>query len=75
MLIGYRTGDMWSPKLEMSEALRTEALHFIECIQQDKRPITDGYAGLQIVKILEAATLSMKKQGQLVELAKVEVAA
>lgn len=74
MLIGYRTGDMWSPKLEITEALRTEALHFIECIQQGKRPITDGYAGLQIVKILEAATLSMKKQGQLVELDKVEVA-
>ncbi|MBW4534565.1 MAG: Gfo/Idh/MocA family oxidoreductase [Pleurocapsa minor HA4230-MV1] len=74
MLIGYRTGDMWSPKLEMTEALRTEALHFIECIQQGKRPITDGYAGLQIVKILEAATLSMKKQGQLVELDKIEVA-
>ncbi len=75
MLIGYRTGDMWSPKLQMSEALRTEALHFIECIEQGKRPITDGYAGLQVVKILEAATLSMKQQGQLVELDKVEVAA
>jgi predicted dehydrogenase len=75
MLIGYRTGDMWSPKLEMTEALRTEILHFIDCIEQNKRPITDGYAGLQVVKILEAATLSMKKQGQLVELDKVEVAA
>ena len=75
MLIGYRTGDMWSPKLEITEALRTEALHFIECIQQSKRPITDGHAGLQVVKILEAATLSMKKQGQLIELDKVEVAA
>lgn len=74
MLIGYRTGDMWSPKLEMTEALRTEALHFIECIKQGKRPITDGQAGLQVVKILEAATLSMKKQGQLVELDKIEVA-
>ena len=74
MLIGYRTGDMWSPKLEVTEALRTEALHFIECIEQGKPPITDGYAGLQVVKILEAATLSMKQQGKLVKLNSVEVA-
>ena len=75
MLIGYRTGDMWSPKLEMTEALRTEATHFIDCIEHGKSPITDGQAGLQVVKILEAATLSMKKQGQLVELDQIEVAA
>lgn len=74
MLIGYRTGDMWSPKLEITEALRTEATHFIDCIEHGKSPITDGKAGLQVVKILEAATLSMKKQGQLVELDQIEVA-
>jgi predicted dehydrogenase len=75
MLIGYRTGDMWAPKLEVKEALRIEAMHFIECIQQGQRPITDGQAGLHVVQILEAATLSMKKQGQLVELDVAEVAA
>ena len=75
MLIGYRTGDMWAPQLEMNEALRTEAMHFIDCIEQSKRPITDGQAGLQIVKILEAATRSMKNQGQLVKLDVAEVAA
>ncbi len=75
MLIGYRAGDMWAPKLEVKEALRTEAMHFIECIEQGKRPITDGQAGLHVVKILEAATLSMKKQGQLVELNVAGVAA
>jgi predicted dehydrogenase len=68
MLVGYRTGDMWSPKLDMTEALHTEGLHFINCIQQGERPITDGQAGLRVVRILEAATQSMKKQGQLVEL-------
>jgi predicted dehydrogenase len=68
MLIGYRTGDMWAPKLEMTEALRTEGLHFLHCIEQGERPITDGYAGLRVVKILEAATKSMKDQGRLVEL-------
>ncbi len=73
MLISYRTGDMWSPKLDMTEALKTEALHFISCIQQGNRPITDGEVGLRIVKILEAATQSMRKQGQLVELNLAEV--
>ncbi|ACK73836.1 oxidoreductase domain protein (plasmid) [Gloeothece citriformis PCC 7424] len=75
MLIGYRTGDMWSPKLETTEALSSEALHFIDCIKQGESPITDGEAGLRIVRLLEAATQSMKKQGQLVELDLVEVAA
>ncbi|OKH12883.1 oxidoreductase [Fischerella major NIES-592] len=68
MLIGYRAGDMWAPHLEVTEALRTEGLHFINCIQTGDRPITDGQAGLRVVRILEAATESMKKQGQLVEL-------
>jgi predicted dehydrogenase len=68
MLIGYRTGDMWAPKLEMTEALRTEGLHFLHCIEHSERPVTDGEAGLRVVKILEAATKSMKDQGRLVEL-------
>jgi predicted dehydrogenase len=75
MLIGYRAGDMWAPHLDVTEAIRTEGLHFIDCIQQGDRPITDGEAGLRVVRILEAATQSIKKQGQLVELDLVEVAA
>lgn len=74
MMIGYRTGDMWSPKLDVAEALKTEGLHFIDCIQKGDRPLTDGEAGLRIVKILEAATQSLKKQGQLIELKTVGVA-
>ncbi|MBW4686029.1 MAG: Gfo/Idh/MocA family oxidoreductase [Komarekiella atlantica HA4396-MV6] len=75
MMIGYRTGDMWSPKLDMTEALRTEGLHFINCIQQSDRPITDGKVGLDVVRILEAASQSLKKQGRLIELNIAEVAA
>lgn len=75
MLVGYRTGDMWAPKLDTTEALWTEGLHFLHCIEQGDRPITDGVAGLQVVKILEAATQSMKNQGRLVELNALEVAA
>jgi len=68
MLIGYRIGDMWAPQLDMTEALRTEALHFICCMEKDARPITDGEAGLRVVRILEAATQSMAEHGRLVEL-------
>lgn len=75
MLIGYRAGDMWAPHLEMTEALRTEGTHFIQCIERGDRPITDGEAGLRVVKILEAATQSLRKQGRLVELDVAEVAA
>ncbi len=68
ILIGYRIGDMWAPNLDTTEALNTEALHFLHCIEQDEKPITDGYAGLQVVKILEAATLSLKEKGQPIKL-------
>jgi predicted dehydrogenase len=73
LLIGYRAGDMWAPRLEITEALHTEALHFIQCIREGDRPITDGTAGLRVVRILEAATQSMKQQGRLVKLDAVEV--
>ncbi|OWY64122.1 oxidoreductase [cyanobacterium TDX16] len=75
MLIGYRAGDMWAPHLDLTEAIRTEGLHFIDCIKQSDRPITDGEAGLRVVRILEAATQSIKQQGRLVELSGVEVTA
>lgn len=69
MLVGYRTGDMWAPQLSLSEALWTEANHFVECIEGGKTPITDGEAGLRIVQILEAATQSMGAQGRPVTIA------
>jgi predicted dehydrogenase len=68
MLVGYRTGDMWAPQIDGTEALRTEAIHFLRCIEGAERPLSDGQAGLQIVRILEAATRSMQNRGQPVEL-------
>lgn len=68
MLVGYRTGDMWAPQLDVTEALRTEATHFIQCIERDERPITDGAAGLRVIELLEAADRSMKERGRLVPL-------
>jgi predicted dehydrogenase len=68
MLVGYRTGDMWAPKVAVGEALHALAGHFVDCISSGKRPMTDGEAGLRVVRLLEAATASMIDQGRLVTL-------
>lgn len=67
MLIGYRTGDMWAPQLDVTEALHTAVTHFIRCIEDGQRPITDGAAGLRVVQLLEAASRSMAARGRPVE--------
>ena len=68
MLIGYRTGDMHAPQLAVTEALKVEAEHFVECVATGIRPLTDGEAGLRVVQLLEAATASMARQGQQITL-------
>ncbi|HWN08381.1 MAG TPA: Gfo/Idh/MocA family oxidoreductase [Pyrinomonadaceae bacterium] len=68
MLVSYRSGDMWAPRLDTTEALHTEALHFIDCIENNKRPETDGQAGLRLVRIVEAAEKSLRARGQMVEI-------
>jgi predicted dehydrogenase len=68
MLVGYRTGDMWAPQLSTTEALRAEAKHFADSIENGTKPLTDGQAGLNIVRILEAAAESLRNRGQPVEL-------
>jgi predicted dehydrogenase len=68
MLIHYRAGDMWAPQLEMNEALQQEVAQFIQCIEHGRQPISDGEAGLRVVRILEAAADSLSRQGSLVTL-------
>ncbi len=63
VLVGYRTGDVWSPHIQQVEPLSLLVSHFAECIRDGKRPLTDGEAGLRIVRILEAAQRSIKAQG------------
>lgn len=67
-MIEYRTGDMWAPHIPTAEALLTETRHFVECITTGQKPITDGHAGLRVVRILDAASRSMARQGALVEI-------
>lgn len=71
--IGYRTGDMWAPQIDRTEALATAVKHFVGCIQTGEAPLTDGRAGLRVVRILEAASRSLKERGQVVELSDKEV--
>jgi predicted dehydrogenase len=63
VLINYRTGDIWSPHLEPSEPLQNAVRHFAECVRTGRRPLTDGEAGLRVVRILEAAQRSIEAQG------------
>ena len=68
LLVSYRSGDMWAPKVEKSEALKLLAESFIESINNGGTPVNDGLAGLRVVKMLEAAVKSLKKKGGIVYL-------
>ena len=68
MLVSYRSGDMYAPKLDVTEALHIEAQHFADCIQNGTTPISDGQAGLRVVSVLEAATRSINQRGKSVRL-------
>jgi predicted dehydrogenase len=63
LLISYRTGDLWSPKVSDAEALAVEAAHFAACIEGTETPITSGQDGLKLVRILEAANGSLAGHG------------
>jgi predicted dehydrogenase len=67
-LRGYRSGDVWTPQVNMAEALSTELKHFIDCMQTGKRPLSDGVSGLRIVRILEAASESLRRKGAPMEI-------
>jgi predicted dehydrogenase len=73
LMVSYRTGDMWAPKLSMTEALNVEARHFLECILEGRRPITDGRAGRRVVKILAAAAQSLSEGGRAITLEREKV--
>ncbi|MBI4684856.1 MAG: Gfo/Idh/MocA family oxidoreductase [Nitrospirae bacterium] len=68
LLVSYRSGDMWVPKVEQTEALKIEAEYFIRCISNNERPINDGYAGLRVVNMLEACDKSLKNNGQMINI-------
>jgi predicted dehydrogenase len=68
LLVSYRSGDVWSPKVESTEALSLELGYFLKCILEGTTPSNDGEAGLRIVRLLESAEQSLKNRGKLVAL-------
>lgn len=68
-----RSGDILIPKISLQEPLRLECLHFVECVRERKRPLTDGIGGLRVVKVLDAAQRSLKAGGQPVPIAPLPV--
>jgi predicted dehydrogenase len=67
-LVEYRTGDMFAPKLDHSEALSIVVADFLRAIETGEDPVADGNAGLRVVRILEAAEKSVKSGGTIVHL-------
>ena len=68
LMVSYRSGDVWAPKVEQTEALKLELEHFVDCIANDRVPANDAVAGLRIVKLLEATDESLKRRGKLIRL-------
>jgi predicted dehydrogenase len=66
LLVSYRSGDMWCPKIDQTEALRSEVASFVDSISSGVMPINDGIAGLRVVRLLESAALSLKNRGAIV---------
>ena len=68
LLVSYRSGDMWAPKVAQIEALKYETQYFLDCIADGKQPVNDGVSGLRVVKMLEACNKSLKANGKLINL-------
>ena len=68
LLVSYRSGDMWAPKVDQAEALKLEANYFRDCIERNETPFNDAFAGLRVVQLLEAAGESLKQRGRPIEL-------
>jgi predicted dehydrogenase len=69
LLVNYRSGDIWSPYIEPGEPLQAAVQHFAECVREGRQPVSDSPLGLRVVRLLEAATRSIRAQGGRVVLA------
>jgi predicted dehydrogenase len=68
LLVSYRMGDIWAPRLEQVEALKVETQYFVDCIAKNETPMNDGRSGLDVVRMLEAADKSLQQKGGIVYL-------
>jgi predicted dehydrogenase len=67
-LVQYRIGDMYSPKILQTEALSLAVKEFISSIIENRIPLTNGYDGLKIVRILEESQKSIEAKGKLIQI-------
>lgn len=67
--LSVRFGDVYIPRVDMREPLRLECQHFLECIREERRPLSDGQAGLRVLRVLDAAQRSLELEGRPVSLA------
>jgi predicted dehydrogenase len=58
-----RDGDILSPKIEIREPLKEQCRHFVECVREGLLPLTSGWDGLDVVRVLEAADRSIQAKG------------
>jgi len=68
LLVSYRSGDVWAPRVDQTEALKAELAYFLDCIVSGTTPFNDGEAGLRVVRMLEAADRSLAERGKVVPL-------
>jgi len=68
VLVEYRMGDMYAPHVDQKEALSLMAKDFVDSIRTGKQPVSNGQSGLNVVKILEAADLSLRSGGSRIKL-------
>jgi predicted dehydrogenase len=66
LLVSYRSGDMYSPRIDLEEALHAECANFIDSITNNTKIFSDGKMGLDVVKLLEASDKSLKNNGGMV---------
>ena len=65
LLVSYRSGDMWAPRVDQTEALQLETRYFLDCVASGEKPFNDGRAGLRVVRMLEAADESLKRRREI----------
>ncbi len=63
-----RSGDVVTPAIQFDEPLQSECQHFVDCVEHNRKPMTDGLSGLRVVKVLEAAEESLRRYGKQIEL-------
>ena len=68
LLVNYRSGDMWAPRIQATEALRLIAEEFVRYVEEGGKVVNDGAAGLKVVKMLVSASKSLKNKGEMIYL-------